>query len=96
MPAGGASGGGCGKRGRSRRGDAWKRGHWAAISRGLAPLPKGLRLGVAAKAGWPERPIAASVVPCQLPMKEMIRRLPVARRLRRCATSLASEPEKPN
>ena len=46
--------------------------------------------------GWPERAIVASVVPCQPPMKETMRRLPVAAQDSRWAASLASEPESPN
>jgi hypothetical protein len=46
--------------------------------------------------GWADNPIVASVVPCQLPMKETTRLRPVARRISRCAASLASEPERPN
>ena len=38
----------------------------------------------------------ASVVPCQLPINEMMRGFPVARRIIRWATSLASEPASPN
>ena len=46
--------------------------------------------------GCAEIAIPASVVPCQLPMNEMIRCLPVARRIIRWAASLASDPANPN
>ena len=44
----------------------------------------------------PESAIVASVVPCQLPMNEISRRLPVALSSKRWAASLASDPDKPN
>ena len=49
---------------------------------------------VALKLEWPDIAMVASVVPCQLPMNEMMRRLPVARSTRRWAASDASDPEK--